>query len=117
MNRDFFNKIHDLLLKKKAKVEQEIKEVQEDDPVLADGLAEASESGTESWKSEAHTRLTAMKDHLNAVLSKVQKALVNIKSGKYGKCEKCGNQIELERLEAMPEAAACIVCSNHSSRK
>ncbi len=34
----------------------------------------------------------------------------------YGICEKCGNQIEPERLEIFPETTFCINCKRESER-
>lgn len=116
MERSFFSKVQDLLLRKQKKVEEEIKAVSEDDPVMADGLAEASEPGTDSWRTDAHTQLLAVKTNLLNLSKKITKALFNLKVGKYGKCEKCGKQIERQRLEALPEAPFCITCSSKSSR-
>ncbi len=116
MDKSFFSKIQDLLVRKQKKVEEEIKAVSEDDPVMADSLAEASEPGTDSWRTDAHTQLTAVKTSLVNLSKKITKALANLKIGKYGKCEKCGKEIERERLKAIPEAPLCISCSTKNSK-
>ncbi len=41
-------------------------------------------------------------------LDEVIHALAKIKTGKYGICEKSGDEIPLERLRAMPHARYCI---------
>lgn len=115
MSQNFFEKVQSMLIKKQAKVEEDLKSVQDDDPVLSDGLAESSESGTDAWKNEAHTTLTAIRNNLQENLNRIKKALMNLKSGSYGKCEKCTKAIEPQRLEAMPEATLCITCSKKKS--
>ena len=45
---------------------------------------------------------------INLALEKIG---VPSESGKYGKCEKCGKEIEQNRLEAIPEAKLCINCN------
>lgn len=40
-------------------------------------------------------------------LEKIQRALHKIKEGNYGSCEVCGNDIEQDRLEAVPYAETC----------
>lgn len=40
-------------------------------------------------------------------LEKIQRALHKIKEGNYGNCEICGNEIEPDRLEAVPYAETC----------
>jgi RNA polymerase-binding transcription factor len=42
------------------------------------------------------------------VLAAIDAALGRIDDGTYGKCERCGNEIEAERLEALPWATLCI---------
>jgi RNA polymerase-binding protein DksA len=41
-------------------------------------------------------------------LSQVEKALARIESGEYGRCEVCGKEIPVERLEAVPWTTLCI---------
>ena len=42
-------------------------------------------------------------------------ALQRIDEGTYGTCEKCGQPIAEERLEALPFAMQCIVCASQQS--
>jgi RNA polymerase-binding transcription factor DksA len=42
------------------------------------------------------------------VLAAIDGALGRIDDGTYGKCERCGNEIEPGRLEALPWATLCI---------
>ncbi len=112
-----FNKIKRTLLRQKKEVEEEIKKIQSDDPILADSLAESVESGSASWMADVHSKATALKENLQDLLSRTQKSLMRINKGNYGKCEKCGKMIELERLEAMPTATLCITDSKKTSKK
>lgn len=41
----------------------------------------------------------------------VKNALLRMERGTYGVCVRCGDPIDLERLEARPEAALCINCA------
>lgn len=112
MTQPSVDKIKEKLLKQQKKVEEEIKEIEADDPVNdTEALAESSEPGTDSWMADVHGRTMAAKEALMDILNRTKKALKNISSGKYGKCEKCSKQIEAERLEAMPTATLCIACS------
>lgn len=112
------NKIRDLLQRQQKKVEQEIKELEGEDPVLTDmASAESSEPGTDSWLADTHSRAMAVRENLQKLLENTKKALLNIKSGKYGKCEVCGKPIEPERLLAMPTATLCIADSKKTPKK
>lgn len=105
------NKTKEVLLKKQKKVEEEIKTLDQEDPVLSDQTPESSEPGTDSWLADVHSRSQAAKISLMNMLKNIKKALNKINSGKYGKCEKCGKQIEEARLEVVPDASVCISCS------
>ncbi len=111
-----FDKFKNLLLKQQKEVEEEIKSLEKDDPVNSLDMAESSEPGTDSWMADTHGRVVAVKQTLQELLSKIKKSLLAMKSGKYGKCENCGKNIEPERLKAMPTATLCISCSKLKKR-
>ncbi|HEY1044299.1 MAG TPA: TraR/DksA family transcriptional regulator [Telluria sp.] len=50
------------------------------------------------------------REHLDAQLTAVRKALAKFGDGSYGMCEQCGNDIGFARLLARPEAGLCITC-------
>ncbi|MBI2011754.1 TraR/DksA C4-type zinc finger protein [Candidatus Daviesbacteria bacterium] len=104
-----FNLIKNKLLRQQKKVEEDLKSLK--DPVMTDGLAESSEPGTESWMADVHNQAVALKSTLQDLLEKIKKSLIYLKSGKYGKCERCGKAIEAQRLEAVPIATLCLSCS------
>lgn len=114
---DTVEKIKKVLLRQQKKVEDDLKAIEDDDPVMENSVAEASEPGTDSWLADTHSRVVAVKENLLDLLNKTKKALANLNTGKYGKCENCGNKIELDRLEAMPTATLCIACSKNPKAK
>ncbi|HSX67613.1 TraR/DksA family transcriptional regulator [Nocardioides sp.] len=46
-------------------------------------------------------------------LLEVEAALARVDAGTYGVCERCGEPIGTERLEARPVARLCIGCASH----
>ncbi|MCU0652642.1 MAG: TraR/DksA C4-type zinc finger protein [Candidatus Pacebacteria bacterium] len=74
-----------------------------------------SDSGTATLERQADeveeyaTRLP-LEHNLETKLAKVNAAIDKIAKGTYGKCEKCGEDIPLERLEIFPEAGLCVDC-------
>lgn len=52
----------------------------------------------------------ALRDSTENEIRKVDDALQKIAQGTYGTCEKCGREIPLERLEAMPATTFCRDC-------
>jgi len=58
---------------------------------------------------EEYTNLLPVEYSLELRLKNINLALEKIKRGEYGKCEKCGKEIEEKRLKIYP---AAILCSN-----
>ena len=50
------------------------------------------------------------------LLVKIQKALIRISKGIYGKCVKCGKNIGVKRLKAIPYAELCRNCQEKEER-
>ena len=55
--------------------------------------------------------LAAMLGHgVRVHLMDIDAAIARIDAGQYGHCEECGEQIDPDRLEALPRARRCIPC-------
>jgi DnaK suppressor protein len=68
------------------------------------GFADSAHSTAE------RARIISVVKALAANLRWVNRALVKMDAGTYGTCERCGNPIPPERLEALPWAILCIDC-------
>jgi len=55
-------------------------------------------------------------DNAGHLLESIDAALARIESGTYGKCERCGQPIASDRLEALPWATKCIECKRLEER-
>ncbi len=44
-------------------------------------------------------------------MEQAQHALDRFEHGDYGRCERCGEPISPERLEAIPDASRCVKCA------
>ena len=51
-----------------------------------------------------------IRDRESKLIKKIKKTLARIESGTFGICEKCGDDIALERLKARPVTTQCIDC-------
>lgn len=100
------------LLKQQQQIDKNLKEVTEDDPVISPALAESSEPGTDSYIADSHSKTLVLEKQLKEAKTGIKTALLKIKKGSYGRCEKCSRHIEVGRLLAMPTAQYCVVCSN-----
>lgn len=45
-----------------------------------------------------------------SLLAQVDAALSRMDRGEYGVCTRCGNEIDFDRLQAIPHAELCISC-------
>lgn len=55
----------------------------------------------------------AIEQHKVDEIEQLESALKAMEEGTYGKCEVCGDDIPIERLEALPMARTCIDHANH----
>lgn len=52
----------------------------------------------------------ALLDNARIQLNKIEDALDRINEGTYGHCDKCGQVIDIDRLDVLPETTKCIHC-------
>lgn len=63
-------------------------------------------------RAEVLALVEGLSSHRNEVVA----ALARIDAGTFGTCERCGNPIPEERLEAIPTATLCVACKQKASR-
>jgi DnaK suppressor protein len=54
---------------------------------------------------------------LRSNLRDVERAVAKMDAGTYGICERCGQPISVERLDALPWAVRCIDCQHLTGRR
>jgi DnaK suppressor protein len=47
-------------------------------------------------------------------LKEVERALRRIDGGTYGRCERCGEEIDFARLKAVPQTTLCMTCQRQA---
>ena len=72
-----------------------------------------ADTATETYDRELDYSLEENSDH---ILSEIDAALKRIDDGTYGTCSNRGEQIPVERLEALPWATLCIDCQRQQER-
>ncbi len=65
------------------------------------------EEATETLELE---KRLALENRVRQEMATVEHALQKIKKGTYGLCDNCGQPIDPERLEALPQANLCMKC-------
>jgi DnaK suppressor protein len=69
-----------------------------------EGFADSAQATAE------RAELLSIVEQLHLSYSEVVGALERLEAGTYGRCERCGNEIAPERLEAIPTARLCVAC-------
>lgn len=57
-----------------------------------------------------------LKARQQQALLRVRNALQAINEGTYGQCRRCKRPINIERLEAQPDAVVCVGCATQPAR-
>jgi DnaK suppressor protein len=78
----------------------------------ADEVAFDADAGfaDRSHSTEERERVLTTARSLRTNLRDVEHAIRKLDDGSYGRCERCGNPIGDERLDAIPWAPLCIDC-------
>lgn len=95
--------------------------------LLSDYIREKSDAGKKSGASDGGAFFSEedimdreMEFTIKGILDerhlRIREALKRIDDGSYGACDECGAKIDLERLEAIPEATFCIECQKQKER-
>jgi RNA polymerase-binding protein DksA len=86
------------------------------EPIQAPGqMTYGSQAAAASQVFEQQRDL-ALRDRSRAELQRIESALRKVDDGTYGRCERCGEPIARERLEAIPWAPLCIDCARRGTR-
>lgn len=70
-----------------------------------DGFADSAQATME------RSEMLSVIDQLQHSHAEIAGALKRMDEGSYGKCERCGREIPIERLEARPAANLCVTCA------
>lgn len=82
------------------------------DPDSDDAAIDVERGFADSAQSTAErAKLLSVMKALRANQRWVNRALTKMELGTYGVCERCGNPVAIERLEALPWAILCIDCA------
>ncbi|HET8682841.1 MAG TPA: TraR/DksA family transcriptional regulator [Micromonosporaceae bacterium] len=91
----------------------EIAELQRDRLTDSAGDDQA-DTGTKTFEREQEISLA---NNILERINQVERALERLDDGSYGWCERCGNQIPVERLAAFPSATLCVTCKQLEERR
>lgn len=109
--------LKEILIEMKENKSAEIRQ-NKDEMNSADGYQneaqDVADTATNIYDKELHQDLTEKNKRL---LMDIEGSLKKIELGTFGKCEKCGKDISIERLKAIPFSKNCIKCQTGAEKK
>ena len=105
MNDDYAD-IYELLVAKREELANRLERIKAN--LTAGRSADSQEQAQELENAEV---VDALGNEARLELSRVARALDQIKNGTYGTCVSCAEEIPLARLKAYPFADRCIRCA------
>jgi RNA polymerase-binding transcription factor DksA len=102
---EYLKKLEGDLLKRKNSLAKE-------DPFAdASRLNDNASDDTEAAEQYGHAQATTLSEETSDSLKRVQQAMKRVDDGTYGKCIKCGEMIDTDRLGIDPTAVLCVSCA------
>ena len=113
MDKKILEELKEALVKEKAKLTKELSSFAVPDKSLkGDWDTRYKNIGEDDEENAQETTEYAtnipIEHSLELKLQDVERALEKIENGIYSFCEKCGEQIDIERLKAEPSARTCM---------
>jgi RNA polymerase-binding transcription factor DksA len=101
---------------RKNQLEAELQEAEEELKELNRQLNEKPEVGLGDGNTGAYSweMALARRERVKTRIEGLQEALSKVDEGSYGRCERCGAQIDPERLEILPATVLCVDCARES---
>lgn len=118
MNLQEQNKYKDQLLKEKARVNDVIAKLKQNEVINSNAEIASEISYYDNHTADLGEELfdkekgLAIKANEYDIINKIDDALKSIDQGTYGICKECHKEISSERLDVIPYAAYCVPCQN-----
>jgi DnaK suppressor protein len=108
---DRFEQVRKMLIDQKREILQKIRGKK---PELAAQGGDFIDIATDSLEHELNH---IFEEREREKLQNIDQALKRIKEGTYGECDECGEDIEIERLLALPFTRLCLDCKSKQERQ
>ena len=104
--------IERVLIAKRKEVAVRLERIKKN--LTAGRSADSQEQAQELENAEV---VDALGNEARSELTRIAKALDQLKNGEYGNCADCGEEIPMARLEAYPFADRCIRCATAAEQR
>lgn len=116
MNKKDKERFENLLLDKKKENNQKLREFfHESQTVIEMGVTQ--DEGDRAESSYTKEFLLSLSGSERKKLQLIDEALQRIKESSYGKCQMCGKDIGMKRLNAVPWTSYCIHCQEKAEEE
>ena len=110
------------LEKRRTEITDDVRRMSEE--IQSIGVEQDSEAGSvgnhfadDGSSVQESERLATMSGDMQEMLNQIDAALERIDDGTFGTCQRCGKQINPERIESFPYVAYCIECQTIIERQ
>jgi DnaK suppressor protein len=115
VNKKDLEKLRKELLRMKEEIIKKTQETMDNESEFdKDDLPDEIDHASFEYHQSLSLRL---RDREQYLLNKIEKALKMMEEGTYGKCESCGEEIDIKRLMARPVATLCIKCKEEQEKR
>jgi DnaK suppressor protein len=111
LTKEKINNFKEILLKNRGSIEEGLEKLKKS----LDFGSDVNSSDEETDESEEFSNYISIKRSLEARLDKINQALKKIEENAYGVCDKCGEEISEDVLEANPASALCKKCKKNGA--
>lgn len=113
-----YSKLYKRLKKEKSQLSERLEQLRSRRQLLG-GRREGSPFGKRDEEASEAFELEkglALEKKLRNTFAEIDYALEKYKAGTYGLCDSCGQTIEQDRLEALPQANLCLGCKTGQTK-
>ncbi|MFZ2199578.1 MAG: TraR/DksA C4-type zinc finger protein [Microgenomates group bacterium] len=112
--RNILQPVLDYLKKLETDLLHRKKSLAKEDPFAdASRLNDNASDDTEAAEQFGHAQSAALSEETADALKRVRSAMQRVDDGTYGKCVKCGEMINTDRLGIDPTAELCMDCAKN----
>jgi DnaK suppressor protein len=105
------------LLEERQRVQDAIQYIHDEHPDTSDEMNLSTHLMDNAALTTEQELDDTLEENSNNVLVEIDAALERIGAGTYGTCANCGEEIPIERLEALPYATLCIDCKRREGEQ
>lgn len=114
IDRERYLLLKGLLESRRREIHLKLRSLREQIPADAPDVRDAEEQSVDDFVQEVDLALMQMKSD---TLKKIDRAILRLEEGSYGRCQECEAEIPAARLRALPFAALCRDCQEEAESR